>query len=258
MADQQTGTPAQAAPPSEVPLNDQGQPLVVGGPDGAPVDSGLVDVEIDGKSFKMTADAAEAFKSSSAATQKTVSDLKADVGRLRKQVNEPARQPDPQPASKQQSAPADELADLMYTDPAEYTRRVEERILGKVTTAYSQRQQMDGFWQTFYEQNPQLKKAEVIVKSVMDRDWGEIKDLPLNESSRVLADRASEEIVNITGGKAPSKAAKSEPAAPTSGKATETPDDEPVAGSLSEILKQRRARRRKAEGRGPASRTATA
>lgn len=190
----------------------------------------LVEVEINGVKHMMPKEAAEAYQSQLDTLMAT------------------NYQPDPEPEPEPNSTPDqdEEMAELMYTDPKEYTRRLTESIREDLKTEYSQDQQQRQFWSDFYSKHEDLNRSRdhAIVLAVMEQNMSALKGMDQEAASDKLAELTREKILAIAssfGAKSPKTKSETLESGPGPTPAPE-PEPEPNVHSLSQSIKERRKR----------------
>lgn len=161
--------------------------------------------------------------------------------------------------SRQESSSSeDDLDDLLFTNPAEYRKRIKEDIVNEVRSEYTQDQKERNFWAEFYRDYPELVGVEDIVKSVLDTNIHSIGNLPAHEGKKQLADLTNHRILAIAqrhgGNPNPNTTTQLEGGANTGNPTVpeqqrqnnEIDDGEGLPKSLSEAIKERQLNRMKA------------
>lgn len=168
---------------SEVPPEGDGEP-------------GGVTVKVAGQEFKVSPEVAAAMAAREAEYSRDFSKQGEELGALRRFKEESATQP---------STGAEEEPDFntqFFTDPKSALAELEERIVGRVSEAYTKTKAQDSFWKGFYKDNDDLKDADIIVKAVMSQKWASVKDMPLVDAKKTIADASREYLLKAVGKKA--------------------------------------------------------
>lgn len=95
--------------------------------------------------------------------------------------------------------PEKELADLMFEDPTAYTKLVQERAYQRFVKETQTQQAQVNAWQTFYGANKDLVGYEDLVEVSRAKIGDKLKNLPLEEASKVLGNAVRERLSQIKG-----------------------------------------------------------
>lgn len=93
----------------------------------------------------------------------------------------------------------EEVKENWYTDPDKAVATLRQGILGEITSANNQKAQADELWKQFYSENPDLKKYDRAVRSVMTEKRGEFAKLDVKTFKAKLAKDSREYIASIRG-----------------------------------------------------------
>jgi hypothetical protein len=104
----------------------------------------------------------------------------------------------------QASAPSQEQTetspeDLLFSDPGKALKLVKEQAKQEIRAEENAKAQERKFWDDFYKDAPDLQRAEVVVKSVMNENWGEISTLPISQARKILAEKSRMIVKGIKG-----------------------------------------------------------
>jgi hypothetical protein len=139
----------------------------------------------------------------------------------------------------------DQIQEVWFSDPKKAASLLRQQVKSEYEVERSAERNRERFWQDFYEKNPDLKRVERIVQSVVKEKLPEIQKLP---SDREVSEFLSKETRDIIGlvGKAFSKTETRLPSEPavSFGASGETPPAPaaPLARPLSFIEQIRKAR----------------
>lgn len=141
----------------------------------------------------------------------------------------------------------------LFVNPKEAIARMKAEmradIMGEVTAAYTNAETKKDFWSGFYSTNTDLAGEKMIVDAVTARDWNKLKDLPMADAGKKIAEAAKKELMRLSGG-----TSKSDPdARPIEGSGNnkkpaprDQNDDEDKVLSLSDVIRKRKEARTKA------------
>lgn len=218
----------------------------------APAAPAQVEVEVDGQKFLVDAAVAKALQS---------------------KKEEPAQVTSPaQPAAP--AKPEDKKIEIdverMFSDPAGFVSDLTDRIKREVRAESEHKSALDKarevFWGKFYADHEDLKDADLVVKTVMTRDFNEISVMPVDKQQGEIAERTRKELIKL-GVRREAKATA--PAAIVEGGDTSLPPEahgtprvaaSDVPASITAIMgkaneKRREARQRLGQGSSPATPT---
>lgn len=213
------------------------------GTDPAAVSAEMVDVEIDGTTFKMTKEGAEAYSKQQA----------VHVDNLAAAQNAGEAENTGEAASTEE---ATNYQTLFYTDPDEAVRRIKDEVTTELRNEYVQDKALDIFWGDFYRENPELREEDTFVRMVLGSRMDELKDLKGKTGRDGLAKVVQGELLRIQN-KAKGGAGKRtetrdlEGALPGAEKPSEPADTTTPSrvASLGDAIKDRNLARRKAAGK---------
>lgn len=121
----------------------------------------LAEVEVGGQVFKVPAEAARVWQTERAA-------------RFRE------REPAPvQPAPPTQGQEVEDFSTRLFTDPENAIKEVVERAKKELRDEYQANESTKTFWDTFFDENPELKKSRDVCEFVAGRDVREVESMGL-------------------------------------------------------------------------------
>jgi hypothetical protein len=127
-----------------------------------------------------------------------MAEMRGSIESLRSDINKP-------PVVEEQGDPYAQYEEMLFTDPAGAVKKITETIKAEVMTdvrsAYTAETSQKDFWSGFYKDNKDLKDADMIVQSVMTRDWESLKALDTADASKKMADSARKELLKLGVGK---------------------------------------------------------
>lgn len=211
----------------------------------APIAPTEVEVKIGDKTLKTdtaTAAAIKAAQDAATAAGNLVETNKA----LQKQIDDLKKAAPPQPASN-----PDEYTDL-FLDPKGFLTRfaqtLKANIVAEVRGEAAQATAQTQFWTEFYNENKDLKDADVFVKAVLTRDYDSLKSMKVSEVIKTLAESTRAEILKLSpkgGHGKPLAEGGTETRKPGSKEKTDESEPLPTT-SISGVIAERKAARRKA------------
>lgn len=209
-------------------------------------------VSVGGKEFEVPADLAAAIKAARSEAESKTTEGAAREAELRRQLEAATKKP-ATGDDKGDKDPNDELADLIFTDPKAALKALESRIMAAVEGKTAMKSAQAAFWQQFYEKNPELKGAELVVEGVMGKNMGVLNPLPVEKASERLAELAHETLLKLGVNKKQSKKGKqAEGGTESTGGRSKDTDDvsedsrSQQSGGISATLKARQQARRDA------------
>lgn len=200
-----------------------------------------VEVEIGGKTVKVdkdTAAAIDAFKKSvtdaGVATKTQIDQLAAQVAALQ-----------PKPAAGEKKGT--DYGNLIFTDPDKAVQLMKDEIRAELNGQLASTNAQQEFWAEFYRENPDLKDADWLVKSVLAREFKNLEKLQVPEAIKKLSETVKGDILKLS-----KKETKKDPKATLEGSNESTreksKDDNAESkdspSSISDVLKARKAARR--------------
>lgn len=150
------------------------------------------------------------------------------------------------PKAPAKKAEEPDWEELLFTDPkaavALIKKTIRDEVIGEVSQSYRKDQGEKEFWGDFYAKNADLKEDDDLVKTTLQKNLGELADLPVAKAAERLAELTRERIMRYTGQapKGGKKAVTEGAGQPTAGKKAPEPQ---AALTLSDIIKARRAKR---------------
>lgn len=198
------------------------------------------EVTINGKKYVVDKAMAEALEAESAKQREILEAAREAARKAAPRDNKP----------ESTKKPEEDDADLLFTDPSAFKRKLREEIETDLRGEYEREKQREAFWDRFYKVNDDLKKDhQILVEAVMNRDYQELVTLPVGDQFTKLGDRVRDELLRLAG-----KSRSDQPSKRTvvEGADNDTPrkapaDDEPAGDdkvvSIADVLKaQRQAR----------------
>jgi hypothetical protein len=141
----------------------------------------LVRVRLNGQTLMVTADVADAIQAREDAFQKRFSEQGAELGRLRKQPEQP-KQAEPDPADE----------DLeFYTSPSKAWAKREARLREEFGQALTERENLTArrevYWKKFYTENDEFVGREKLVNAVVASEYDRLSQLSPEDAQEQLA-----------------------------------------------------------------------
>jgi hypothetical protein len=119
-----------------------------------------------------------------------------------------------------------------------------QKVEARLRQEYQRDRGVSEFWSEFYRQNPDLREDKDLVEIVLDKNLPELMNTPVEKAYGRLADLTRERIMRYVGSAGGARAkARAEGASPPSKSSEGKPKEEEIK-SLSDILRERRRRRR--------------
>jgi hypothetical protein len=186
-----------------------------------------------------------------------IAQMRAEVERL-KEENKLIRRaiPPAEPARAPAAEPADEMDDeefdaLLFSNPREALRINNERVKRELRNEYTNNQGTTKFWENFYRDNSDLKDDDDLVQSTLQKNMAELGNMPVDKAMGRLAELTRERILGFMKkrkeprGQNRAIAEGSNPPSIPRGPAVDD-DDDAKPTTMGDLLKSRRAKRRKA------------
>lgn len=98
------------------------------------------------------------------------------------------------PANTSSAPQGDDYEALLLNDPRKFASRVKEDVRNEINQVEQQKAGVKQYWDQFYTENPDLKDVDWHVQSVLGSKLSELKDLPIPEASKKLAEEARRRI----------------------------------------------------------------
>ena len=146
-------------------------------PPQSPANQGFQPVTIGGRVFNSQADLNQFTESLYTAN--------AQALQAQQQAQAPA-----QPAATTAETDDAELSELIWKDPAEYTRRVEARAENKVRQTIESQKQVDKFWTDFYQKNTDLQGYNVLIDDITNANITTLGPKSFEDAEKFIAERA--------------------------------------------------------------------
>jgi hypothetical protein len=205
----------------------------------APAVGADVEVQIDGAAVKVSPAVAKALDAANKAaeTAKTAA-ATAETARAAAEAKLPKEKA---PANQ-----ADDLEVIIFSDPKEAIRRIKEEVTTSVRGELGVDRARDAFWSAFYDENPGLKDADLVVKAVMGREFESMRPMTTEKAREHLAEATEKELLRLgiqrkKGKGKPVGEGSNEPGAKVTKKGE---GERPLTGGLSAVLRERAAARR--------------
>lgn len=218
----------------------------------------LVEVEINGAKHQVTPEVAAGLKAAQAAAASAPKGLSAEeVAAIVNGALDARLKPAAAPAADKGAAGRFDTD--LFTAPTATLERVRaeavEQAKTEVMTAYQQAENQRAFWAEFYRVNPDLKEDDMVVRAVLQNNFGEYSKLSVATVIEKLGTASKEKVLAIQsrgkGGKSkPGKQAAEGGNHPTPEQSNEGAGNEESQqpGGLSAVLKARRDARRASAG----------
>lgn len=182
-----------------------------------------------------------------------LAELNAKLDRQQKELDElRRRQPPPEP--KTPTPPRAEEDDFnwdeeLFRNPRKtlekHGKMVAEQVTKHLTSQYQRDRGTQKFWDDFYAKHPDLKQDHDLVEVTLNSNLSKMASMPVEDAMDRLAELTRDRILRYAGGVKSGRKARAEGGkgsiAPTPTKQVDTPK----VLSITEILKNRRADRRK-------------
>ena len=67
-----------------------------------------------------------------------------------------------------------DLSELMWSDPEAFAQKIEQKAIEKIQRQQHQQNQIEQFWNTFYQQNPDLNRAQdhALAEHLLNQEYG--------------------------------------------------------------------------------------
>lgn len=198
----------------------------------------LREVTINGRTFSVPQDVATALEEREREFQRKLSEQASELrARWEQQTAEPA---------KQNTDVLEGLDTLLFENPKAALQKLRESIVTEVTSLYQADQGRRQFWVEFYQDYPELRKHQTLVSAILQQRLPEWATVPTTAAKKLLADEVKRELVEIAKtitpvqGRTYTEEQRSAAPRPTASEAPAPPK------SLSQVLKERRAKHRPA------------
>lgn len=190
-------------------------------------------------------------------TAKQLRELQARLDRQDQELQH-LRRATPPPQPKEPAPAAEDDPDWdneFFTSPKKALVKFGERLAKDITQSLTGQYQRDrstqAFWEGFYEKHPDLKTDHDLVDLTLKSNLAEMSSMPVDRAMERLADLTRERILRYAGGAGKPRAPKprvegASSAAPPAKPAKPAESDKIL--SITDIIKDRKAQRRKAVG----------
>jgi len=231
-----------------------GDPAVVGGPGGDPTGSPVqpqgIEVTLNGRQFMVSPEIADAMGVRDRQIDAKLSENSRELGELRKL--KPAPDPNPNPNPDPDPQPPSR-GDRFFEDPDavlnERDKALEERIVTRVTTAYTRDKAQNDFWNDLYKANTDLDRAtdHTLVRGIMQDNYAEIEHMNTPEAITKIADLTRQRILSMsrrmkaTSPSEPSRTVVEPTGGPTGSPPAPNAEERPT--SLGGVIKKRQQNR---------------
>ncbi len=178
-------------------------------PESDPPAPKMTKVKVGNLEIEVPEEAAAAMQAEREAAQRAI-EAREEMLRT---VRTPERPSEP-PRPANGKDPEEELDELMFTNPREYRKRLQERIMQEAENRYSAAETTRSFWDWYWQVNPTLKRLEhdVISEALFNRNLKQLQNLPLREAAVRLGAMVRDYLKTLTGETSPER--KQEPRKP--------------------------------------------
>jgi len=227
--------------PSEEPENNPSKDPEIG--------DQLVDVVIMGQAVKVTPEAAQILEEREREFNRKLSENSQELGNLRKFKEERVSSEDFE--HNPSSFEDDKLEELWFTSPKEAVSILEKNMAQELKRAKDEikkdlrleeavRKREKVFWDKFYGNNPDLKRADKIVKTILAEEWESLSTIQSEDvAQKALAGKVRAYLSGLVSSSEP-QSLRAEPSGePPKPKAIK----EEHLNTLSELLRRRRSKR---------------
>lgn len=141
---------------------------------------------------------------------KSVDDLKSYAKNLEEIVVQARamqdRQPSPgnpvaptPPAAPQGPSLDDQIQEVWFSDPKKAASLLRQQVKSEFDQERNAERNREKFWQQFYEKNPDLKRVDRIVQSVVKEKLPDIQKLPSDREVSEFLSKETREIIGLVG-----------------------------------------------------------
>src|SRR3990167_7079118 len=206
-------------------------------------------IDVGGKSYEVPAEVAKALAAATKAAEEAGASAKEVETRLKAQLDELIKKLPPDP--KATATDPDDYSTLLFTDPnaALKTLRdgLKKEILAEVNAETTKFNSQKEFWNSFYEEFPELKGDDLVVRAVMGRDMAALAPLKIPATVKKLGEATQKHLMDRGGErksakKTPQAEGGTEKGGKHSNKGKES-EQSPAPGGITAVLKQRQADR---------------
>ncbi|MFQ5895652.1 MAG: hypothetical protein ACE5JJ_07540 [Nitrospinota bacterium] len=229
-----------------------------GAPEGEPGEPAaqpkLIEVSIEGSKFAVPEDVARALEERERGFQRKLSEQGSELGELRKFRQGMATRMGLADDGGVEKEPP--ISELIFSEPERFVESLEQRIVGKLTSAYTADKNQEKFWGDFYRDNPELSKAPKVVEATLRDNWASLSGMTPPEASAKLADLSRAELLRLTELIRPAGGEREVPGRGRAvverggGGASAALGEPEGPNSLSEVVRTRRRARRARAGAG--------
>lgn len=106
-------------------------------------------------------------------------------------------QESPKKKEESEQTGQDELAELLFTDPKEAIKRIQEQTKTELREEYQMDKSREAFWDMFYQENPELKEDDSFVKSTLNTNMSVLENMKGKAARDRLAELTQREILKI-------------------------------------------------------------
>lgn len=204
-----------------------------------------VEVKLGDKTFSVAPEVAAELESA----KRAAADAGTAKAATEAKLAEALQKAQPQKIEQKQE---DDLDTLLFTNPKEAIKRLKDELRTEIRAETSVARAQDHFWTAFYDENPGLKDADLVVRAVMSREYETMKPLELDKARSHLAEATQKELLKlgIKREKGKGKPVGEGGNEPSGKQPKKDVGERPLTGGLSSILKERAAARRE-EGAKP-------
>ena len=159
------------------------------------------------------------------------------------------------PAPPQEDADPQDMDVLLFSNPKEAVKRIKAEIREEIRGEQAITQAQNAFWSAFYEEYPELKEDDLVVKAIMNREMGTLKPLKIEKAIKVLGEESQKYLLARGVKREKKKKQHAEGNNERSGVLGEpvAPPPEKRPGGISAILREAHEARRKAAAKGVAA-----
>lgn len=206
-----------------------------------------VEIEIGGQKYMVNEAMAAAIRAERENVSRSSDALKQEFQNQIETIRSEIKRPEPEKKETKEVSFWDEPEKYFEKFRGDIEKRINdatENVKKDLVSQYQSDKSTESFWSAFYGEHKDLKEDDFIVKSVLQRDYDELKSLPVSKARAELAERTRKTLLKYTGTKSTDKTPVVEGGPTPTPKKTDRKEPEKIL-SLADMVKQRREAKRK-------------
>lgn len=92
-----------------------------------------------------------------------------------------------------------DIENMIFTNPKKALDLHGQAVEKRINEKFEAKKREEQFWTDFYVENPDLRNADLVVKSITGQRWAQISKLPLGEAKKIIVQESRSQVLKIRG-----------------------------------------------------------